>query len=130
MARVTVEDCVQEIPNRFELVVLAAERTKNIASGAPLTIEPDNDKNPVIALREIATRSISVEALRAAKISGLQKNSMVDDAPEENLYAEAKESADAQGDHSFIGEDNMFSHDSLEELDLDIDFSDDITEDK
>ena len=80
MARVTVEDCVEEIPNRFELVILAAERAKNIASGAPLTIDRDNDKNPVIALREIATSNIDVDVLRESQIAGLQQNNKVETA--------------------------------------------------
>ncbi|KJV08370.1 DNA-directed RNA polymerase subunit omega, partial [Elstera litoralis] len=58
MARVTVEDCVQRVPNRFELVMLAAQRARDIASGMPISIERDNDKNPVIALREIAEEKL------------------------------------------------------------------------
>lgn len=64
MARITVEDCVSQIPNRFELVVLAARRGKDISSGAVLTVEKDNDKNAVIALREIAKGNVSPDALR------------------------------------------------------------------
>lgn len=105
MARVTVEDCVEEIPNRFELVILAAERAKSIGSGAPLTVDRDNDKNPVIALREIATKNIDPEALRESQIVGLQKNNKVDEAPEENLYAEAQESVDEEVDYSSANED-------------------------
>ena len=58
MARVTVEDCVEKIPNRFELVMLAAQRARNISAGAELTIDRDNDKNPVVALREIAEQTV------------------------------------------------------------------------
>ena len=105
MARVTVEDCVEEIPNRFELVILASERAKSISSGAPLTVDRDNDKNPVIALREIATKNIDPEALRESQIVGLQKNNKVDEAPEENLYAEARESAPEEVDYSSANED-------------------------
>lgn len=105
MARVTVEDCVEEIPNRFELVILASERTKSISSGAPLTVDRDNDKNPVIALREIATKNIDPEVLRESQIVGLQKNNKVDEAPEENLYAEAQESAPEEVDYSSANED-------------------------
>ena len=105
MARVTVEDCVQEIPNRFELVILASERAKSISSGAPLTIERDNDKNPVIALREIATKNIDPEILRESRIVGLQKHNKVDETPEENLYAEAQESAPEEVDYSSANED-------------------------
>ena len=100
MARVTVEDCVEEVPNRFELVILAAERAKNIASGAPLMIDRDNDKDPVIALREIATSNIDVDVLRESQITGLQKNNKIDEVSEENLYAEAQESIAEEVDYS------------------------------
>lgn len=63
MARVTVEDCIENVPNRFELVVLAAQRAKQVSSGAPLTVDRDNDKDGVVALREIADRTISLSAL-------------------------------------------------------------------
>jgi DNA-directed RNA polymerase subunit omega len=73
MARVTVEDCVVKIPNRFELVMLAAQRAREISAGSPLTVEKDNDKNPVIALREIAEDSLVLENLRQSLIQGLQR---------------------------------------------------------
>ena len=84
MARVTVEDCVLKIPNRFDLVMLAAQRARNIASGAPLTVEKDNDKSPVIALREIAEETIDLEALGENLVKGLQKHVETDE-PEEDL---------------------------------------------
>ncbi|MBI4970006.1 MAG: DNA-directed RNA polymerase subunit omega [Rhodospirillales bacterium] len=90
MARVTVEDCVLKIPNRFELVMLAAQRSRDIASGAGLSIDRDNDKNPVVALREIADETVSLEALRTSLIQGLQKHVEVDEPEEdqmENLVA-------------------------------------------
>jgi DNA-directed RNA polymerase subunit omega len=73
MARVTVEDCVTKIPNRFELVMLAAQRAREISAGSPLTVEKDNDKNPVIALREIADDSLVLDNLRQSLIQGLQR---------------------------------------------------------
>jgi DNA-directed RNA polymerase subunit omega len=79
MARVTVEDCVDKVPNRFELVLLAAHRARTIASGAAVTIEADNDKNPVIALREIAERTMPPEDLREGFIHSIQKNVEVDE---------------------------------------------------
>ena len=79
MARVTVEDCVDKIPNRFELVLLAAHRARGITNGAAMAVEPDNDKNPVIALREIAERSIPPEDMREALIHSIQKNVEVDE---------------------------------------------------
>lgn len=79
MARVTVEDCVDKVSNRFELVLLAAHRARSIASGAAITIDPDNDKNAVIALREIAERSIAPEDMREGLIHSIQKNVEVDE---------------------------------------------------
>lgn len=83
MARVTVEDCVLKVPNRFELVLLAAQRARDIAAGAPLTVEKDNDKNPVIALREIAEETISLEHLKNAVVRSLQKTVEIDEPEEE-----------------------------------------------
>lgn len=79
MARVTVEDCVDKIPNRFELVLLAAHRARAITNGSAITIAPDNDKNPVIALREIAERTLSPDDMRETLISSIQKNTEVDE---------------------------------------------------
>ena len=84
MARVTVEDCVLKVPNRFELVMMAAQRAREIASGAPLSIERDNDKNPVVALREIADETVSLEFLKNALIKGHQKH-VEPDEPEEEI---------------------------------------------
>lgn len=111
MARVTVEDCVEEIPNRFELVILASERAKSISSGAPLTVDRDNDKNPVIALREIATKTIDPDALREAQIVSLQKNNRVDQVLEENLYAEVQESPSEESEFSYSNDD-IFSQET------------------
>jgi DNA-directed RNA polymerase subunit omega len=83
MARVTVEDCVLQVPNRFDLVMLAAQRARDISSGAPLTIERDRDKNPVIALREIADKTIELEHLAESLVLGLQKHVEIDE-PEED----------------------------------------------
>ncbi len=82
MARVTVEDCVDKVPNRFELVLVAAHRARALTSGAAMTVEVDNDKNPVIALREIAERTIPADDLREGLIHSIQKNVEVDE-PEE-----------------------------------------------
>ncbi|MEC7657258.1 MAG: DNA-directed RNA polymerase subunit omega [Pseudomonadota bacterium] len=83
MARVTVEDCVERIPNRFELVMLAAKRSREISSGSSLTVERDNDKNPVVALREIADETVLLDDLREELVRGLQKHIEVDE-PEED----------------------------------------------
>ena len=74
MARVTVEDCIKLVPSRFELVLLATKRAREIAAGSPLTVPRDNDKNPVVALREIASESINAEELKASFVKSLQYN--------------------------------------------------------
>ena len=86
MARVTVEDCVDKVPNRFDLVMLAAHRARSISTGAELTIERDNDKNPVVALREIADEMLPPEDLREQAIEALQRQIEVDE-PEEDKMA-------------------------------------------
>lgn len=84
MARVTVEDCILQVPNRFDLVMKAAQRARDISAGASLTLDRDNDKNPVVALREIADQTINLESLGDAIILGLQKQSEQDE-PEEDI---------------------------------------------
>jgi DNA-directed RNA polymerase subunit omega len=86
MARVTVEDCVQKIPNRFELVMLAAQRGRDISSGSALTVDRDNDKNPVVALREIAESTVDTEALGAALIQSLRKHVETEEPEEEGGF--------------------------------------------
>ncbi len=86
MARVTVEDCVDKVPNRFELVMLAAHRAREISTGAPLTVDRDNDKNPVVSLREIAEETQSAEELRERTIEAHQTQIEVDE-PEEDAMA-------------------------------------------
>ena len=88
MARVTVEDCIEKIPNRFDLVLAAAQRARHMSSGNPLTIDRDNDKNPVVALREIADETIDPDKLRDDIVNGLQKltnNEFVEDEEDEIL---------------------------------------------
>jgi DNA-directed RNA polymerase subunit omega len=85
MARVTVEDCVDKVPNRFELVLLASHRAREIAAGSPITIERDNDKNPVVALREIADETQTSDALRSRMIESLQTQIEVDMPEDDNM---------------------------------------------
>ncbi len=85
MARVTVEDCVTKIPNRFELVMVASQRARNISAGAALTVERDNDKNPVVALREIAEETVDQKELEEALIIGLQKFVEMDDPEDDEV---------------------------------------------
>ncbi|WP_412546110.1 DNA-directed RNA polymerase subunit omega [Maricaulis sp. MIT060901] len=73
MARVTVEDCIEKIPNRFRLVLMAAHRARNISAGSALTIDRDNDKNPVVALREIADETLDMDMLKDSLVTGLQR---------------------------------------------------------
>jgi DNA-directed RNA polymerase subunit omega len=87
MARVTVEDCVLKVPNRFELVMVAAQRARNLGAGATLTVDRDNDKNPVIALREIAEGKVDLEALENSLIRGLQKVVETDEPESDDLDA-------------------------------------------
>jgi DNA-directed RNA polymerase subunit omega len=82
MARVTVEDCVLRVPNRFDLVMVAAQRAREVSAGSQLTIERDNDKNPVVALREIADGTVNTGDLSNSVVTGLQKH-VENDEPEE-----------------------------------------------
>lgn len=90
MARVTVEDCVEKVPNRFDLVLLAAHRARILSTGAPLLVERDRDKNPVVALREIADDCLRPEDLREDLVSSLQKHIEAEEGEE----VEASEKAD------------------------------------
>ena len=92
MARVTVEDCVDKVPNRFDLVMLAAHRSREIASGAPVTVERDNDKDPVVALREIADETVSVDALQQSLIQSMQKHVDFDDPEDDDDILELLQS--------------------------------------
>ncbi|WP_416878310.1 DNA-directed RNA polymerase subunit omega [Litorimonas sp.] len=83
MARVTVEDCVEKVPNRFDLVLLASHRSRNIAAGSSLTVDRDNDKTPVVALRELAEETLDLDDLRESLVTGLQRVIFDDDLPDE-----------------------------------------------
>ena len=85
MARVTVEDCVDKVPNRFELVLLASHRAREISSGSPLTVDRDNDKNPVVSLREIADETQSADALRERLIESNQTQIEVDEPEDDSM---------------------------------------------
>ena len=93
MARVTVEDCVEKVPNRFELVLLAAQRARDIRSGAPLTVERDNDKNAVIALREIADETVDLDTLRYELEHGQEADADIDEPDEDAMAVLAAEAA-------------------------------------
>jgi len=117
MARVTVEDCILQIPNRFELVMLSAHRARALASGAELKLERDRDKNPVVALREIAEQKLELDVLQESLIKGLQKR-IEPDQPEEEVVelmageqqnwigaADDAEDAEEESEEEFADED-------------------------
>jgi DNA-directed RNA polymerase subunit omega len=104
MARVTVEDCIEKLPNRFELVMVAAQRARKIGSGAALTLDRDNDKNPVVALREIAENTVDVEELKEEIIRGKQRIIALDDDGEDvvdSMEGEEEWKAMTRGSQSF-----------------------------
>jgi DNA-directed RNA polymerase subunit omega len=115
MARVTVEDCVDKVDNRFELVLLASHRARLISSGAPLTIDRDRDKNPVVALREIADETIAPDDLKEQLIHSLQKYVEVDE-PEAEAVPLLGNTAAATGDDSEVQFDKMSEEDLLRGL--------------
>lgn len=104
MARVTVEDCVEKIPNRYELLLVAAQRAKDIASGSPINLDRDNDKNSVVALREIAENKVNIEDLQRSLVMGLQKYVEVEEPEEEELEILAAEKELAELDAQFDGD--------------------------
>ncbi|WCJ63304.1 DNA-directed RNA polymerase subunit omega [Agrobacterium tumefaciens] len=97
MARVTVEDCIDKVDNRFELVLLASHRARQISQGSSITVDRDNDKNPVVALREIADETLSPDDLKEDLIHSLQKHVEVDE-PEPDPVTLAAASADGEED--------------------------------
>ncbi len=124
MARVTVEDCVQKIPNRFDLVMLAAQRAREILSGAQLTIDRDNDKNPVVALREIADETVNLDNLSNSLVTGLQRH-IENDEPEEDGAGFGAGTGDLLAEMQQA----QISQDEAEDADMSIDgeFEDDST---
>ncbi len=136
MARVTVEDCILKVPNRFELVMLAAQRARAISAGVPLNVDRDNDKNPVVALREIAEVETIADDMRQALIGGLQKRVEVDQPVEDDMaslmaggqWAEAQPATAAAADEA-EGTEDVEAVEAVEaEGDLDEAGSDDASE--
>lgn len=126
MARVTVEDCVLRVPNRFDLVLLAGQRARDISAGAPLTVDRDNDKNPVVALREIADETVSLDALEGALIQGLQKHVEIDEPEEDDFDTMAGEIAAEMGEamqSAELAEDVLTVHEGSEEAEEDAEAS-------
>lgn len=119
MARVTVEDCVAVLPNRFELVLLAARRAREIAAGSVITVSKDNDRNPVIALREIAEQSVSLEGLRENLIRSMQRHVFQDETDEdlESEFEEALQASQPLKTEDFLAEEDEEDEDiQLEQI--------------
>ncbi|CTQ54353.1 DNA-directed RNA polymerase subunit omega [Roseibium album] len=117
MARVTVEDCIDKVENRFELVLIAAHRARMISSGSPLTIDRDNDKNPVVALREIAEETVSPEDMKEDLIHSLQKFVEVDE-PEAEAVPVVPSAGQQQVTQVNNVDDNAVEFDRMSEEDL------------
>jgi DNA-directed RNA polymerase subunit omega len=118
MARVTVEDCIDKVDNRFELILLSAHRARMIAAGAPLTIDRDRDKNPVVALREIADETIQPEDLKEEFIHSLQKQVEVDEPDAQAAPVSTQQRAVvSQVDDSNVSFDRMSEEELLRGLD-------------
>ena len=135
MARVTVEDCIDKIPNRYDLVLIAAQRAKDISAGLPICVDRDNDKNSVVALREISENKVSIEDLQKSLVMGLQKYVEVEEPEEEEIEILSAEKELADIDEQFSSDmitdedltNSMQIHGSDEEddlLDLDTDAAD------
>jgi DNA-directed RNA polymerase subunit omega len=116
MARVTVEDCIDKVENRFELVLLAAHRARMVSSGAQITIDRDNDKNPVVALREIAEKTINPDDLKEDLIHSLQKYVEVDEPEPETMPLIAGTSGNVEADDMEITADRMTEEELLKGL--------------
>ena len=123
MARVTVEDCIVKIPNRFELIMLASLRARELSKGAEISVDRDNDKNPVVALREIAEETVEIENLEASLIQSMQKHSEVEELDEEtgDLLLEEDLMEAAVGFAVASSADDSVTVDGDEELDSEID---------
>ena len=124
MARVTVEDCVEKVPNRFQLVMLAAQRARELSVGAQITVDRDNDKNPVVALREIADATVQVDDLEEELIKGLQRHADTDEPGEEatdllSMEEELTVGADTFGIQGGMEDEEDDGDDALDDTDLD-----------
>jgi DNA-directed RNA polymerase subunit omega len=116
MARVTVEDCIDKVENRFDLVLLASHRARMISSGAPITVERDNDKNPVVALREIADQTIAPDDLREELVHSLQKYVEVDEPEQETVPLIGAATAGVDADDTEVTVERMTEEELLKGL--------------
>ncbi|MGZ3409835.1 MAG: DNA-directed RNA polymerase subunit omega [Xanthobacteraceae bacterium] len=116
MARVTVEDCIEKVDNRFDLVLLASHRARMISSGSQITLDRDNDKNPVVALREIADGTISPDDLNEELVHSLQKYVEVDEPEPESVPMVASDGTKLEADDSVVSMDRMTEEELLKGL--------------
>ena len=116
MARVTVEDCIDKVENRFDLVLLASHRARTISSGSQITVERDNDKNPVVALREIAEKGVSPEDLKEELVHSLQKYVEVDEPEPETVPLIAGAGGSVEADDTEVTVDRMTEEELLKGL--------------
>ena len=107
MARVTVEDCIDKVSNRFDLVLLAAHRAREISSGSTLTVERDNDKNPVVALREIADETVTAGKLRESSIESLQRQIEIDEPEDDEMSLLVSQEVDEPIDSKEMSEEGL-----------------------
>lgn len=107
MARVTVEDCVDKIPNRFDLVIVSAHRARQISEGQPLTVDRDNDKNTVVALREIAEETLTGEAMRESLIESFQHQIEIDEPSDDEMSVLMAPESDDRAEESRSEEDYL-----------------------
>ena len=134
MARVTVEDCIDKIPNRYDLVLIAAQRAKDIKAGSRIQVERDNDKNSVVALREISENRVSIEDLQKSLVMGLQKYVEVEEPEEEEVEILSAEreladldeqfSSDMISDEDLAGSMQIHGEDGDDDIDLEAGASD------
>lgn len=113
MARVTVEDCIEKIPNRFELCMVAAQRARKIGTGAPLTLERDNDKNPVVSLREIASETVVIDNLKEDLVKGYQRTVVYEEDETIDLMDGEKEWS-SMAERSLDGDD-LYADEEIDE---------------
>ncbi len=129
MARVTVEDCVKRIPNRFDLVIAAAQRSREISNGVSLEVDRDNDKNPVVSLREIASEAVDAESLQERFIRSMQKNLIKEDnsiEEEASLEEEFAAYLNETKNEAVSDQDLDFNHNKNDDENSFVDISDDL----
>ena len=129
MARVTVEDCVKKIPNRFDLVIAAAQRSRELSNGIAIEVDRDNDKNPVVSLREIASEAVDAESLQERFIRSMQKNLIKEEnniEEEESLEEEFAAYLNESKNESINDQDLLFNKNKTDDEGTFVDISEDL----